>query len=120
MIQETISLKLRDQTVARVNALRVGRFAVRGALPEETHIIFPRYLRPWAVVHVNTGTLVGDFSSHGDALAFADDLSRFSAKDPASRDPRRVIKQMGPAVVEWARAIHDSGAYVPFPRPQRD
>ncbi len=46
-----------------------------------------------------------DIESFNDALIIADDLSRFSRKDPSAKDQSRFFEQIGPHVVEWLMSV---------------
>lgn len=103
----------------RVRGVQVGRFAVRHAIPGEGPGIAGRSDEDderfvWRVDHIPTGFSVATFETADDAHAFADDISRFSASDPASRDPKRAGKQIGRVVGRWAKDARESNRYTPF------
>ena len=95
-----------------VEGMRVGRFAVR--MKHAISVVGERDARLFIVDHVNTGSAVCDFERFDHALAFADDLSRHSERDPATRDPRRLPDQLGRAVLDWCSLSAEGGQYVAF------
>lgn len=101
-----------------VRGMRVGRFAVRVALADTVVFAHDRsWSRPhraFAVDHVGTGCAMGDFTRFDDALALADDISRFSRRDPSSRDPSRAAEQVGGLVVEWLRDCVSADRVTPY------
>jgi hypothetical protein len=84
---------------------QVGRFAIHevpkgdNVNPVARHMARPLY----AVVHVPTGTTFFYAQKPEEALLLADDISRFSAKDPSSKNEIKVVGQLGPNVMRWAR-----------------
>jgi hypothetical protein len=100
-----------------VAGMRVGRFALRRCRVGET-VGRPgrpaRVLRAFGVDHIASGMGIADFSEFVDALALADDLSRFSRRDPSSRDPWRTIELIGPALMPWLRACLGADHVTPY------
>ncbi len=91
-VSETVSYKMRweDGEEKLVEGYRVGRFSVRQS--EDGF---------WQVDHIATGTkLIGELD-YQTAVAMADDVSRFSAQDPASKDRARATRQVGETVKRW-------------------
>lgn len=86
----------KDGKRERVEGLRVGRFAIR-----ELEVDGSRRVQ---VDHTPSGYRVfNTYSSIEFAAMLADDLSRFSAKDPSAKDPKRAAAQMGPKIEAWVR-----------------
>lgn len=100
-----------------VTAMRVGRFAVRMKL-ETGRLNYgdgtTRACKTFVVDHINTAHVICDFDTFDDALGLADDISRFSKSDPASRDPQRLVHQLGKDVFRWLACCCTGGTYVPF------
>lgn len=98
----------------RVRGARVGRFAIRmrgaGAYCPHTG----RHTRLFVVDHINTGAILVDVTNFDDALRIADDLSRFSLKDPSARAAKRAVTQIGPAVVEWSIDCCNQDRHIPY------
>jgi hypothetical protein len=103
--------------VERTTGVRIGRFAVSFDEPDRW---------PWNVDHIGTGFTMGQFDNSEDAYAFADDLSRFSRRDPtASLPPRgvpirallaaqdKLYTQLGEAINDWIDAV-SPGRFQPF------
>jgi hypothetical protein len=107
-----------------VTGMRVGRFAVRmcrvGERVGTSHDGIGRLLRAFGVDHIASGLGIADFSTFADALALADDLSRFSRRDPSSRDPWRAVELIGSALVPWLRACVAADRAVPYRDWQRN
>jgi hypothetical protein len=95
-----------------VEGMRVGRFAVRMKLAGT--VVQLRDARLFIVDHTNTGCALADFTSFDHALAFADDVSRYSSRDAATRDPAKLPDQLGLALVQWCTLCAEHGRYVPF------
>lgn len=108
----------------QVTGMRVGRFAIRMCRPGETvgrrDRGNERLLRAFSVDHIASGLGIADFSSFADALALADDLSRFSQRDPSSRDPWRTCELIGPALVPWLRSCLEADHVTPYRAWMRD
>jgi hypothetical protein len=101
----------------RVRGVRVGRFAVRHAIPgnhPETSTFRSVEETPWRVDHTASGGGVVAFDNPADAFAFADDISRFSKSDPSSSDSFVVVKQIGSTVGRWVEYTRKNGVYTPF------
>ena len=96
-VYETVryTRRLKDGKSERVEGLRVGRFAIRETEIGD-HTIF-------VVEHTPSGYRVFIAHSLEDAAMLADDLSRFSEKDPSAKDPKRAAAQMGPKIEQWVR-----------------
>lgn len=96
-------------TRREVSGYQVGRFAVRTRTEEDLtafdsqgrNILVKEYL----IDHVNSGIIVIDVDTFINAMVIADDLSRFSRVDPNSKEPQKVLQQIGPEVVEWLKWI---------------
>lgn len=110
---------------APVNGFQVGRFAVRKrtqldleAIGRNGHSV---PVRQYIVDHINTGIIVIDTDTFDDAVMLADDISRFSKRDPRTRDPNKFMAQLGKDIVEWLcwiieerRVLFANGNYVNF------
>lgn len=100
-----------------VAGMRVGRFAVRMKYAFGTVVTDSgrqRECRSFVVDHINAGASVGDFATFEDALAFADDISRFAQHDPSSSDHNRLLAQLGPDIQSWVTACRVAGNHIPF------
>jgi hypothetical protein len=84
---------------------QIGRFAIRDRTSEDMRGInregerIP--MKKYIIDHVNTGFIVIDSDDWDEAVQLADDISRFSAKDPEAKDLDTFLKQLGPKMVEW-------------------
>jgi hypothetical protein len=100
-----------------VRGAQVGRFAVRHATEEQPEAHSKRVPRiedaPWRVDHIPTGAIVWAFDNFETAYAVADDLSRFSSKDPSSKDREKAMQQMGTNIGAWMRDVIAHG-YKPY------
>jgi hypothetical protein len=112
-IEVTYTIRNAAGRQEEVKGVRVGRFAVRRATPEQMSVAFLPELE-WRVDHTPSGAAVAVFDNPDDAYAMADDISRFAQRDPASRDVRRAVQQIGPAVGAWVNEVQQAGAYTPF------
>jgi hypothetical protein len=102
-----------------VEGLQIGRFAVRlnfvGGVNRKrdpggnTHAV-----RAYAVDHVPSGLLVADFDAFDKAVAFADDISRFSAHDPSSSSHVALVNELGPDIVRWTRDCIEADRAIPY------
>jgi len=117
-VEVNYTIRNRDMEEYRVTGIRVGRWAVRKAGDDHPGLTWmddeeaAEY--PWRVDHIPTGLIAAAFATPEDAYAFADDISRFSLKDPASKNTDRVMAQIGTPVRKWAAHVRDSKKYVPF------
>jgi hypothetical protein len=98
----------------RVRGARVGRFAIRMRWAGARQMEFGRPTRPFVVDHINTGAILADVTNFDDALRIADDLSRFSRKDPSARSASRAAEQIGESVVKWAIACCNEDRHIPY------
>jgi hypothetical protein len=98
--------------------MQVGRFAVR--MRGAKHLIADhaggsvREARTFVVDHINTGICMGDFGCFADAVAYADDVSRFCVRDAASHDYECAAAQMGDDILDWTQDQQALGRFVPF------
>jgi hypothetical protein len=99
-VYETVryTRRLKNGKSERVEGLRVGRFAIR-----ETGGVEDGNVR-FSVDHISTGFRLIAVRSMQDAAMIVDDISRFSVRDPASRDRARAGEQIGKKVREWLKA----------------
>jgi hypothetical protein len=93
------------QNYTTVTGVVVGRFGVHEAHRQEDG---------WSVTHLPTGLNMIYAESFSQAMILADDFSRFSKKDPSSRDRRRVKEQLGPDVCAWGSYMRKTGNRVSF------
>ena len=110
-------LRTQEGTKHHVFGVQVGRWAVRFA--EEGHpkcvggYLPEPEVAPWRIDHIPSGFVAAAFSTPEGAHGFADDISRFNTKDPASRDLRRALSQITPVIRAWA-ADTSVDNYIPF------
>jgi len=72
---------------------------------------------PWVVDHIASGQFAGSFETPEEAYGYADDLSRFSTKDPSSKDKRLAVQQIGKrgsSIRKWAAEVSRAHSYIPF------
>ena len=74
----------------------------------------------WVVDHVPSGLWIADFDTFEDAMAVADDLSRWSPVDPDATERNAVALQLGPQIEQWLDAMSETGAVFPFRAWQRE
>ena len=94
--------------------VQIGRFAVRMSAGEVLYDADGRnsVARPWSVDHIASGISVLDLHTFEDAVFVADDVSRFSAKDPDATTLDALIEQLGDRVVGWLTWIEQQkGGY---------
>lgn len=100
-----------------VVGVQVGRFAIRCTDPNEPCILPDGASgilgNPYAVDHMASGAGLGDFETWADAVAIADDVSRFSERDPDGKTPTELIEQLGPVMFAWLH--HCARVRVPIP-----
>lgn len=92
----------------RVTGYQIGRFAVRPTPPGFT--VFSMNNKPcvthaWLLDHIPSGFVVLSLDTFAEAVVVADDLSRFSKSDPSTKNPAKVLQQVGPDMDAWLRGI---------------
>jgi hypothetical protein len=99
-VYETVryTRRLTDGRSERVEGLRVGRFAIRETGDVEAGT------RQFSVEHIPTGFRLISVQFMQEAAMIADDISRFSARDPAAKDKVRAAEQIGKKVRDWLKA----------------
>ena len=102
----------RSRTLYPVTGMQVGRFAIRMKL-ERVKFADGTTPRLFQVDHPATHACFGDFDRFEDALAYADDLSRYSENDPDSSDMEEVKRLIGRRTMAWARDAGD-GTFIPY------
>jgi hypothetical protein len=90
----------------RAVGYQIGRFAIRKILNgDELSFASERLEFPfYSVDHIPTGYAVMSAQTVEEAAQIADDMSRFSEKDPSSKNPHKAIAQMGRSVDVWRKA----------------
>lgn len=104
-----------DGSQKTVEGVRVGRFSVRQLGVDESRLYHPE--EAWGIDHIPTGLVVLRTHTVEEAYRMADDLSRFSARDAASKDLESVRKQLGPKIIAWREA---QVSRVSFAQPLQD
>jgi hypothetical protein len=110
----------KEARLIKVKGYQIGRFGVRTEIdpddPEKhvEHHPSPGGKGDWRIEHIPTGAFIFSTDDFDTAIAIADDLSRFSAKDPASKDPKVAMRQIGQPVRIWMRDQVNPHGYMPF------
>lgn len=101
-----------------VRGFQIGRFAVRC---RSTDVDFVKgsdgsgdRCRDFIVDHIGTGAAVVDLSRFDDAIAFADDMSRFADPDPDASGPIALRRQIGPVLCGWAETCRERDTFIPL------
>lgn len=112
MIEVSYNVHLRNAAEPIVmTGLQVGRFALRATRGGKA---LGRPLRAYAIDHVPTGRMMCDFTHYDDALAFADDISRFASSDPIGPSVVELTHQLGLLICRWMVACLAADKYAPF------
>lgn len=90
-----------------VAGFQIGRFAIRQRTEKDTDAYSKSgnlvRLREQIIDHINTGIILVTLDSFEDAVVVADDVSRFSKKDPSTEDQAKFFEQLGPHIIEWLK-----------------
>lgn len=96
---------------------QIGRFAVRTSRGEHAWgWDNGNYVasRDFKVDHVPSGIGVCSVETYADAVAFADDLSRFCPVDVDATTIERFAEQIGPDINAWIDVIAETGKHTPY------
>lgn len=99
--------------MVEVRGIQVGRFMVRTKMEGELGMLgSPRMYSAsldWRVDHVPSRSSLAEAATFEQALQFADDVSRFAKKDPASKKTELLKKQFGPELLAWIMDAYQHG-----------
>lgn len=98
---------------ALVSGFQIGRFAFRlvpdtGHQPPNVGALFNLEAPFYNIDHIPTGYSLISVRTAEEAARIADDLSRFSKKDPASKDPIRAKEQFGSKISKWMKSQREN------------
>jgi hypothetical protein len=106
------------QYQAPVSGFQIGRFAIRQRSEKDVDAITRSgklvRLREHIVDHINTGIVLVTLDSFEDAVVVADDVSRFSRKDPSTKDREKFFEQLGEHLINWLKWCIQHNKAVPF------
>jgi hypothetical protein len=110
----------KEARIFKVKGYQIGRFGVRTEVdpddPDKSseHHPTPGSKGHWRIEHIPTGAFIFSVDDFDTAIAIADDLSRFSEKDPSSKAAKVAMRQIGNPLRLWMREQVKPHGYMPF------